>query len=183
MTIPGDPTPAPPSPTSPSEAAHAVASTAKDEGRAVAETAKDETARVLAAARGEVRKQGDEQARRLADQLRDVGGQLEGVRRGEAPQGAVADVLAEAGSRVNRFGERLQSGGIDEVTRDVKQFARERTGVFLLGAFAVGVVAGRTLRNADTHALVEAAKPSDGGAVTQPTQPIEPIQPAGPYAR
>jgi len=73
-------------------------------------------------------------------------------------------VLAEVGSRANQFAERLQTGGIDEVARDVKQFARQRPAVFLLGTFALGVVAGRTLRNADTHALVEAAKPSDSGA-------------------
>jgi|RhiMethySRZTD1v2_1073278.scaffolds.fasta_scaffold65993_5 hypothetical protein len=164
MTIPGDTTLVPPTPSSPGEAAQSVASTAKDEGRAVAETAKSETARLASEVRTEARKQGDEQARRVADWAQDIGSQLEGVRRGEAPQGPVADVLAEVGSRANQFAERLQTGGIDEVARDVKQFARQRPAVFLLGTFALGVVAGRTLRNADTHALVEAAKPSESGS-------------------
>ena len=167
MTIPGDTSFAPSSPSSPSEAAQSVANSAKDEGRAVAETAKSETARLAAEARAEARKQGDEQTRRVAERVQDFGNQLEGVRRGEAPQGAVADVLAQVGSRANRLAERLQSGGVDGVTRDVKQFARQRPGVFLLGSFALGVVAGRTLRNADTHALVEAAKPSDTSASTE----------------
>jgi hypothetical protein len=171
MTIPGDTNRVPPSsssssstssPSSAGEAAQSVASSAKDEGRAVAQTAKSETARLASEARAEVRRQGDDQTHRIAERVRDVGDQLEGVQRGQAPQGPVADVLAEIGSRANRVAERLESGGIDGVARDVKQFARERPGVFLLGTFALGVVAGRTLRNADTHALVEAAKPSSG---------------------
>jgi len=48
------------------------------------------------------------------------------------------------------------------VASDVKQFARPRPAIFLLGAFGLGAVAGRTLRNADTHALMQAAKPSEG---------------------
>jgi hypothetical protein len=173
MTIPGEMRSAPSSPSSPSspgEAAQSVASTATDEGRAVVETAKSETGRLASEARAEMRKQGDEQTRRMADRVRDVGDQLERVQRGEAPEGPVANVLVEFGSRANQFADRLQSGGIDEVTRDVKRFARQRPGVFLAGAFALGVVAGRTLRNADTHALAEAAKPSgdSAGAIPEP---------------
>jgi hypothetical protein len=163
MTTPGATRPDPPS-SSAGEAAQSVATTAKDEGRAVMDTARSETGRLVSEARTEMRKQGDEQARRMADRVRDVGEQLERAQRGEAPQGAVADVLGEVGSRTSQFADRLQSGGIDGVTRDVKQFARERPGMFLAGAFALGIVAGRTLRNADTRALAEAAKPSGGTA-------------------
>jgi len=94
--------------------------------------------------------------------LRDVGEQLDGVRRGEAPSGAVATVIDEVASRANQWADHLDSGGIDGVVSDVKQFARQRPAIFLLGAFGFGVVAGRTLRNADTHALMQAAKPSEG---------------------
>ena len=175
MTTPGAMNPAP-SPSSPGEAAQSVAGTAKDEGRAVMETAKSETGRLVSEARTEMRKQGDEQARRMADRVRDVGEQLQRAQRGEAPDGPVADVLGEVGSRTSQFADRLQSGGLDGVTRDVKQFARQRPGVFLAGAFALGIVAGRTLRNADTHALAEAAKPSGGApsgdpAFASPTAP------------
>src|SRR5688572_3053335 len=72
-------------PSSAGEAAQSVASTAKDEGRAVAATARDETARLASEARNELRKHGDEQSRRLAERVRDLGSQLDGVRRGEAP--------------------------------------------------------------------------------------------------
>jgi hypothetical protein len=180
------------SPSSPREAGKAVADTAKDEGRAVMDTAKHETARLASDARAELRKQGDEQTRRLAERVRDIGGQLEGVQRGEAPSGTVATVLSEAADRANRLAARLDQDGIDAVTSDVKAFARRRPGVFLLGAFGLGIVAGRTLRNADTHALVEAAKPS-GPDPSQPfgpalatgeyRAPTEPTQPVGAYPR
>jgi hypothetical protein len=164
MTIPRDTIQQTATP-SPGEAAHSMADTVKDEGRAVMETAKGETARLASDARAELHKQGDEQTRRLAERVRDFGNQLEGVQRGEAPSGAVASVVSEAADRANRLAARLDSGGIEAVTADVKQFARRRPGVFLIGAFGLGIVAGRTLRNADTHALVDAAKPSDGAAV------------------
>ena len=197
MTTPGVTSPAPPPhPSSAGEAAQSVASTAKDEGRAVAETAKIETARLASEARAELRKQGDEQSRRLADRVRDVGNQLDGVRRGEVPSGSVASVIDDVAARTNQFADRLDSGGIDAVASDVKRFARQRPGLFLLGAFGLGVVAGRTLRNADTHALVEAAKPSNAdagapyeappsgessGSYGQPGGPY--AQPTGPYAQ
>jgi hypothetical protein len=165
MTIPEESRLEPSSPSA-GDAAQSVASTARHEGRAVVDTARTETANRMSQARFETRRQGDEQVRRLAERLQDVGDQLDGVRRGEAPQGSVANVLGEAGDRASQLAERLQTGGIDGVTRDVKQFARQRPGVFLLGAFALGIAAGRTLRNADTHALVEAAKPSDSPATT-----------------
>ena len=151
-------------PSSAGEAARSVTETAKDEGKAVVGTAKDETARLASSARSELHKQGDEQTRRMAERVRDVADQLDGVKRGEAPTGTTATVLDEFGTRAQRLASRLDEGGIDAVTSDVKQFARQRPGLFLLGAFGLGIVAGRTLRNADTHALADAAKPSS----TQP---------------
>ena len=195
MSTPEVTSPAPPA--SAGEAAQSVASTAKDEGRVVAATAKTETAHLASEARAEMRKQADEQSRRIADRVRDVGNQLDGVRRGEAPSGSVASVIGDVAARANQFADRLDSGGIDAVASDVKRFARQRPGLFLLGAFGLGVVAGRTLRNADTHALVEAAKPSntDAGAPHEQAPPSgessgsygEPggsyAQPTGSYAQ
>src|SRR3954451_3744943 len=162
-------------PSSAGDAARSVPESAKDEGKAVVGTAKEETARLASSARSELRKHGDEQTQRMADRVRDVADQLDRVKRGEAPTGTTATVLDEVGSRAQQLASRLDDGGIDAVTSDVKQFARQRPGMFLLGAFGLGIVAGRTLRNADTHALADAAKPGD------PTGPREQFsgQPAG----
>jgi vacuolar-type H+-ATPase subunit H len=147
-------------PPSAGDAARSMTETAKEEGKAVVGTAKEETARLTSSARAELHKQGDEQTHRMAERVRDVADQLEGLKRGEAPTGTTATVLDEVGTRAQRIAARLDEGGIDAVTSDVKQFARQRPGLFLLGAFGLGIVAGRTLRNADTHALAEAAKPT-----------------------
>ena len=149
------------------EAARSITETAKTEGKAVVGTAKDETARLASSARSEFRRQGDEQTRRMAERVREVADQLEGIKRGEAPSGATATVLDEVGSRAQRMASRLDEGGIEGVTAEMKQFARQRPGLFLLGAFGLGIVAGRTLRNVDTHALAEAAKPSQSPSQSQ----------------
>ena len=155
-------------PSSAGDAARSMTETAKHEGKAVVGTAKEETARLASSARSEFRRQGDEQTRRMAERVREVADQLDGIKRGEAPTGATASVLDEVGSRAQRMASRLDEGGIEGVTSEMKQFARQRPGLFLLGAFGLGIVAGRTLRNVDTHALAEAAKPSS--SQSQPSE-------------
>jgi hypothetical protein len=142
-----------------------VAHSAADEARVTADTAKHEVAGLARAAQDEIHKHSDEQTRRLADRVRDVSSQLDGLARGDAPRdGVIADLVRQAADKTGQFGQRLDEGGIDRVTADVKRFARQRPGLFLTCAFGLGVVAGRTLRNADTGALVHAAKPSDDAA-------------------
>jgi len=144
-----------------------VAHSAADEARATADTAKHEVAGLARAAQDEIHKQSDEQTRRLAERVRDVSSQLDGIARGDAPQdGVVADLVRQAADKTGQFAQRLDEGGIDRVTADVKRFARQRPGLFLTCAFGLGVVAGRTLRNADTGALVHAAKPGEDAART-----------------
>jgi hypothetical protein len=153
-----------PPPSNAGDAAQSVAHHAADEGRAVVDTAKSESARLVSTARDELRKQGDQQTRRIAENVRGVGSQLDAMARGEAPpEGVVADVVRGTANRANQFASRLDEGGLDAVTSDVKQFARQRPVVFLAGAFGLGVLAGRVLRNADTQSLAQAAKPSSGG--------------------
>ena len=154
--------------TEPAEsAAGSVAHSAADEARATADTAKSEVAGLARTAQAELHKQSDEQTRRLANRVRDVSSQLDGIARGDAPRdGVVADLVRQAADKTAEFAQRLDEGGIDRVTADVKQFARQRPGIFLTCAFGLGVVAGRTLRNADTRALVHAAKPGEDTATT-----------------
>ena len=145
----------------------AVAHSASAEARATADTAKREVAGLARTAQDELHKQTDEQTRRLAGRVRDVSSQLDGLARGDAPaDGMVADLVRQAAEKTGQLAQRLDEGGIDRVTADVKQFARKRPGVFLTCAFGLGVVAGRTLRNADTRALVQAAKPSEDATTT-----------------
>ena len=147
-----------------STGAAGVKDTAREEGRAVADTARTETARLASEARRELRSQSEAQTSRIATGARDLGAQLHRLAAGEGPaEGPVADLVRQAADRADALAGRLESGGVDGITADVKEFARRRPGAYLAGAFALGIVAGRMFRNADTRALVDAARPDGDG--------------------
>ena len=159
-----------------------VKDTAKEEGKAIADTARTETSRLASEARRELRGQSEAQTTRLAGGVRDLGQQLHRLASGEGPaEGPVADLVRQAAGRADTFAARLESRGVDGVASDVKQFARSHPGAYLAGAFAIGIVAGRMFRNADTRALVDAARPdTDSGTDTDTwAQSTLGVEPAG----
>jgi hypothetical protein len=72
--------------------------------------------------------------------------------------------VREGAGAVERLGTRLDDGGIDAVMGDVRRWARRSPGSFLLGAAALGFVAGRVARHLSSNGTQSAA--SNG---TQPT--------------
>jgi hypothetical protein len=166
--------------------ATAVATTAKDEATSVAEDARHQAKQLASQSRDQLRLQADEQARRLVDTLRDVGDQLSDMGRGEsAPSGAVADFTQQAASSVHRMAQTLDEKGPSGVVADVKTFARQRPGLFVLGALGAGVVAGRLIRSLDTGAVAQAAKPSNepdnGAEASAPQFASSPMPAAGSF--
>jgi hypothetical protein len=112
--------------------------------------------------RGQLRTQASEQTDRLTGTLRDIAGQLRSMAEGKgATTGVVGDVTSQLASTAQRAAGRLDEGGLDAMMADVKRFARNRPGVFIAAAVGAGFVAGRLIKAADTHALIDAAKPSD----------------------
>jgi hypothetical protein len=143
----------------------------KDEAAAVADLAKHETSRLVDEARKTLRSQSDLQAGRVAGGARDLARQLDDLASGRGgADGPVASFAHEASSRIDSLAERLETDGLDGVTRDVKQFARRRPGTYLISAFALGIVAGRVFRNADAGALADAARPETDTSSDAPTQ-------------
>jgi hypothetical protein len=152
-----------------------VASTAKDravevsgvageEARAVAQDAAAHARKLVDETRGQLRTQAADQTERLSGTLREVADQLRSMvdGRGAGP-GMVTDVASQLASTAQRTASRLDEGGLDEIVADVKRFARNRPGVFIAAAVGAGFVAGRLIKAADTHSLIEAAKSSTGG--------------------
>jgi ElaB/YqjD/DUF883 family membrane-anchored ribosome-binding protein len=88
----------------------------------------------------------------LAQALRDGSEQMRA--QGQAAPARVLDMVAGG---VAQFGGTLQNKEIDQIIRDTERFARDRPGVFLAAALAVGVVAGRFLKSSS-------ATPSRGRA-------------------
>jgi hypothetical protein len=57
--------------------------------------------------------------------------------------GPAADLLQQASSFIEQFADKLQNREPAELLDEVRSFARRKPGVFLLGAAAAGVLAGR----------------------------------------
>jgi hypothetical protein len=86
----------------------------------------------------------------LSRQLRTMG------ERGEP--GPATDLAGEAGRRAQQVADRLRQGGVDGAMGQLRSVGRNQPGLFLLGAFGAGLVAGRLARNV-------AQDPTDDGTV------------------
>src|SRR3954471_389588 len=163
--------------TSTKERAQQTASTAADEGKHVAGVAAGEAKGVAAEAAqqargvvgdavGQVRGQLDDQGRQQKDKL---AGTLSTFsedlsRMSEQGSGLAAQVADEGAERARSPPRHLDGREPTELLDDVRRFARQRPGTFLLGALAAGVVAGRLLRG--TKDAAEAAEAQGSSGVT-----------------
>lgn len=128
------------------ERAGEVVSTAGDEAREVARSTGDQARRLASDARQELRQQAEAQAGRLADGLDDLTRQLRSMgERGEP--GPATDMVRQAGERAQQIAERLRQGSVDDAVGQLRDFGRNRPGLFLLGAFGLGLAGGRLARN------------------------------------
>jgi uncharacterized protein YjbJ (UPF0337 family) len=123
-----------------------VAGTAKDEARNVAQTAQGQARRLAGDARHELRTQANSQVDRLAQGIDQLSQQLRSMGERGDP-GPVTDLAGEAAYRTQQVAEKLRQGGIEDAVDQVKRLGRNRPGLFLLGAFGVGLAAGRVVRN------------------------------------
>lgn len=136
-----------------------VAGTAKSEARSVAKDAKNQAADVLGTARSELRTQAADQAKTLSATLSDIGRQLGDMAdASNEPDAQVAQLARSAADTLSQRAERIDQDGIEGVINDVKRFARNRPGAFLLGSIAAGFAIGRLAKHADLKQSVEHAK-------------------------
>jgi hypothetical protein len=145
------------------EQATQVVSAAGEQAKAVAADAKDQARQLVDNSRQQLRSQAGEQTQKAATSLRDLGDQLQRMVSGEGPaEGPAADIARQAAQTVQRFADNLENRRPEELLEDVKRFARQRPGLFVLGALGAGFVAGRVLRTVDTSAIADAAKSAAG---------------------
>ena len=135
-----------------------VARTAKDSAQNVAETAKTEAANVasevksnakdlLYQARTDLTHQAGAQQQKVASGLRSISDELHAMARASDQPGVASDLVRQAADRSSSVASWLDGRDPGSLLDEVKSFARQRPGTFLLLAAGAGVLAGRLTRS------------------------------------
>ncbi|MFP5336837.1 MAG: hypothetical protein ACLGIV_16135 [Actinomycetes bacterium] len=160
-----------------------VAGVAREEASTVAEEAKTQARNVLGDVQREVSEQSRAQRDRLAGLLTELGDELHQMASSSDRSGLASDLAGQVADRSKQAGRFLADHEPGELVDEVRRFASRRPGVFLLGALAAGVAAGRLTRGAaKAHGVGEPdgapqARPA-GGYPTDPYPPV-PTEPVG----
>jgi hypothetical protein len=127
------------------EAGTQVASTAADQAKEVADVTKRQAQDLLQQGRTQVREQAIGQQQKAAQGLSSLAEELRGLATGTSTgaPGPARDLLEQASGKVEEFSTWLQNREPADLLEEVRAFARRKPGVFLLGAAAAGVLAGR----------------------------------------
>ena len=152
-----------------------VARTAKDSAQNVAETAKTEAANVasevkantkdlLAQARTDLTHQAGAQQQKVADGLRSVSNELQAMARASDHPGVASDLVRQAAERSSSVASWLDARDPGSLLDEVKAFARQRPGTFLLLAAGAGVLAGRLSRSLSAGAPEPTARSAAGAS-------------------
>jgi hypothetical protein len=110
----------------------------------VRETAQDAKAKAGDSVRQQVdtrSTQAGQQARSIADAIRQSSEQLRSQQKGGA-----AKVLDGSAERTERLGAYLEQSSADDILRDVENFARRQPWLVAAGAFMVGLAASRFMK-------------------------------------
>lgn len=135
-----------------------VARTAKESAQSVAETAKAEAANVasevksnardlLYQARSDLTQQAGTQQQKVADGLRSISDELHAMARASDQPGVASDLVRQVAERSTSVASWLDGRDPGSLLNEVKSFARQRPGTFLLLAAGAGVLAGRLTRS------------------------------------
>jgi hypothetical protein len=127
------------------EAGSQVAATATDQAKQVAQETQRQAKDLLDQGRTQVKGQVVSQQQKAAEGLTGLAQQLRGMAdgSGQGAPGPAADILQQASGFIEQFADKLQNRDPAELLDEVRNFARRKPGVFLLGAAAAGILAGR----------------------------------------
>lgn len=128
----------------------------------------DELRHIVDDAKLKARSQADEQAKRAAETLRGLAGQLDSMAKGAEQKGPIVSFAHTGAERVERFADHLEQDGLQGVVNDVESFARRRPGLFLAASMGMGMALGRLYRASDTEQLKETMSSSEDSAAKAP---------------
>lgn len=127
------------------QAGSQVASTAADQAKEVAHETQRQAQDLLKQGQSQLKDQTVAQQQKAAQGLSSLAGELRSLADGtsDGAPGPARDLLQQASGYIDTFADKLQNREPAELLDEVRSLARRRPGVFLLGAAAAGIVAGR----------------------------------------
>lgn len=150
-------------------AAQDVVHTAKAEAANVASEAKANARDLLHQAKSDLTSQAGTQQQKVADGLRSVSDELRAMAEASNEPGVASDLVRQAADRSQSVASWLDGRDPGSLLKEVKGFARQRPGTFLLLAAGAGVLAGRLGRSLQAGAPASTGTPSP--AVQQSSYP------------
>jgi hypothetical protein len=127
------------------QAGSQVAATATDQAKEVVQETQRQAKDLLEQGRTQVKDQVVSQQQKAGQSLSSLAQELRALADGssQGAPGPARDLLQQASSTVENFASMLQNREPAQLLDDVRSFARRKPGLFLLGAAAAGVLAGR----------------------------------------
>ena len=123
-----------------------VAETAKNQVGNVAAEAKHQAASLLDTVRSEVGQQAGTQQQRIAEAVRSLSTELDGMASSSQESGPLTDLARQASGKGAEIADWLQVREPADVLDSVRSYARRRPGTFLVLCGLAGAVAGRLTR-------------------------------------
>jgi hypothetical protein len=128
-------------------AAQNVAETAKAEAQNVAYEAKNSARDLLHQAKSDLTSQAGTQQAKAAEGIRSISSQLRTMADAPDQQGVASDLIRQAADRSESVASWLDNRDPGSLLDEVKSFARQRPGTFLLLTAGAGLLAGRLGRS------------------------------------
>src|SRR6476469_5448980 len=152
-----------------------VAATATDQAKEVVQETQRQAADLLDQGRSQLREQTITQQQKAGQSLSSLAQELRGLADGTSSgaPGPARDLLQQGAGMVENFASKLQNREPAELLDEVRSFARRKPGLFLLGAAAAGVLAGRMTRGV-TAAHSDSGPSSTGTTGYQASNYVDP---------
>ena len=148
------------------EQAHGITDAGKEEVAKVASEVKAQTSKLVGDAGTKMRERADSQIGTAASMLSSMSGELERMASSTTPGSSLASLVQDGATMTRKLSERLDRNGLDGAMQDVRMLARRRPVMFLAGAFAVGIAAGRLMRNVDVRSIAPSNSEHEGAGTS-----------------
>jgi len=146
---------------------------AVDTGQKVLAQTKETAGQAIDRAKGQMKSQAASQKDRTADSLSGAARALEstGQQFRNEDLALVADYADSFAQQVRKASDYLGQRNVDDITRDVEDFARKNPSLFIGGAFVLGVALARFLKSSESSTPL-AAFSTDRNAPAPVNQPV-----------